>query len=95
MAPDPLHSGWDHVMGRWTRNSSGRRRLELGHGLELLIWEERLITLRRGEPRFNISVFGQVLVTRSDNLQEAKRRAEDAARRWMHEVLLRLSGLIT
>ncbi len=79
-------------MTRWTRNSSGRRRLDLGHGLELLIWEERLAPLRRGAPRYNISVFGRVLVTRSADIHEAKRRAEAAARRWAQEVLLQLDG---
>lgn len=81
-------------MTQWTRNSSGRRRLDLGHGLELLIWEERLLPVGRGAPRLNVSVLGQVLVTRSADMPGAKRRAEAAARRWLQEGILRLDGRV-
>lgn len=82
-------------MVRWTRDPrSGDRRLDLGHGLSLHVWYEGLQRLPANAPKYNISVFGRRLVTRSADIPEAKRRAEHAARRWMHEALLKLNGRI-
>lgn len=82
-------------MTQWRRNTkTGDRHLDLGHGLELCVWYEGLERLPAGAPAYNISVFGRRLVTRSAGIPEAKRRAEAAARRWMQEASLRLSGVI-
>lgn len=74
----------------WTRNRHGDRRLNLGHGLEARVWYESMERLPEGAPRYNVSVFGQQLVSRSETLEDGKRRAEQAARRWLQEALLKL-----
>ena len=81
-------------MTRWTKNRHGDRRAVLGHGLVLEVWYEGTERLPAGEPAYNVSVFGQRLVSRSDDVAEGKRRAEIVARSWMHEVLLRVGGVI-
>lgn len=81
-------------MTKWTRTPHGLRRLNLGHGLELQVWYESLTRLPAGAPGYNICVFGQRLTTRSAEIPEAKRRAEQAARRWLQEALLKLNGRI-
>lgn len=74
----------------WRKTPRGDRVRRLPHGLVLRIWREPDHP-RAGAPQYAISVFGQRLVTPSETTADAKRRAEDAARRWMHEALLKLS----
>lgn len=75
---------------KWRQNRCGDRRRELGHGLVLTIWYESNERVPSGAPGYNVGVFGQRLVTRAADVKEAKRRAEVAARRWLHEALLKL-----
>lgn len=70
-------------MSEWQRNKkTGTRTRDLGHGLVLQVapaW-----------PRYTIAVFDRELVTPAKTPGEGKRRAERAARRWLHEALLKL-----
>lgn len=75
---------------KWRQNRFGDRRRELGHGLVLAIWYESSERIPSGAPAYNISVFGQRLVTRAMDIKEAKQRAEAVARSWLHEALLKL-----
>lgn len=79
---------------KWTRNRHGDRRLDLGHGLHAFVSYEGMECLPADAPRYNVQVFGRKLMTRADSINDGKRRAEAAARRWLQEALLRLnSGL--
>ena len=71
-------------MSGWKRSkTTGDRSLDLGHGLILRVE-------RQGGQEYDVLVFGRELVTPAKTPDEGKRRAEVAARRWLHEALLNL-----
>ena len=77
----------------WKRRG-GDYWVDLGHGLELRVWYEAVERLPHGAPAWCASALGRRLVSRSETAAGARRRAEVAARRWMAEAALKLSGVI-
>lgn len=73
------------MSGRWRKMPNGGRKRHLGHGLMLRIDPY-------GDKEFVVTVFRKRLVTPSTSIPEAKFRAEQVARRWLQEALLRTSG---
>ena len=60
--------------------------LNLGKGrLNISIWYENIDRLERGEPHYNVSVFGSILKGRSSTIEEAKERAVRVASKWLAE----------
>jgi hypothetical protein len=59
----------------------------LGPGMKLSVWYEGLSKLADGEPRYNVSVFGNRLKTRSIDKVAGQQRAEAVAKKWLAEAL--------
>lgn len=76
---------------QWSSEKYGGWRADLGRGLILVVSYEGIERLPADAPKYNVYVFGLRLKARSASQEEAMKRAETVALRWIEDIHTKLA----